>query len=77
MTKQQTQVCMCGKTVNLPDGEVKTTCTCNRVWEISTEGVLFTNLMFTFEPVEKIMPFLSKRRFERPRNKRKRKAGGR
>jgi len=72
MVKQKPQLCLCGKEVNLPDGEVKTVCSCSRPWEISTEGILFTNLMFSFEPVEKVAPFLTK---DRPRNKRKRKAG--
>ena len=73
MVKQKPQLCLCGLEVNLPDGEVKTLCTCGRSWEINTEGVLFTNLRFAFEPVEKVVPFLTKG--ERVRNKRKRRAG--
>jgi len=76
MVKQATQTCLCGKEVNLPDGEVKITCLCSRVWEISTEGVLFTNLMFPFCQGEcsrrDNVPIVAKR--ERPRNKRKRRA---
>jgi len=76
MTKQQTQTCLCGKDVNLPDGEIKTTCTCGRPWEISTGGALFTNLMFPFCQGEcsrrEIAPIVAKR----VRNKRKRRALG-
>ena len=76
MVKQSAQTCLCGKEVNLPDGEVKTTCSCGRSWEISTEGVLFTNLMFPFCqsecPSQAIVPKVA-----RVRNKRKRRAGSR
>jgi len=78
MTKQQNQTCLCGKEVNLPDGEVKITCPCGRTWEISTEGVLFTNLMFPFCQGEcsrrENVHIVAKR--ERPRNKRKRRVLG-
>ena len=73
MVKQVAQFCICGKEVNLPDGEVKTTCSCGRSWEISTEGVLLTNLMFPFcqeDCSQKIVPIVAKR----VRNKRRRKA---
>jgi len=76
MVKQATQICMCGEIVNLSDGEVKITCSCGRTWEISTEGVLLTNLMFPFCQREcsrrENVPIVAKR--ERPRNKRKRRA---
>jgi len=76
MTRQKAQTCLCGKEVNLPDGEVKTTCSCGRSWEISTGGVLFTNLMFPFCQGEcsrqTNVPIVAKA--ERVRNKRKRKA---
>jgi len=75
MVKQKPQLCLCGKEVNLPDGEVKITCSCGRTWEISTEGTWFTNLMFPFCQGEcskrEIVPIMAKR----PRNKRKRRAG--
>ena len=71
---QPTQQCLCGRTMNFPDGEIKTVCQCSRVWEISTEGTWFTNLMFSFCQREcsrqTIVPIVAKR----PRNKRKRRA---
>jgi len=73
---QPTQTCLCGRTMNFPDGEIKTVCQCSRVWEISTEGIWFTNLMFPFCQGEcsrqTIVPKVA-----RVRNKRKRKAGSR
>ena len=77
MTKQETQLCLCGRTMIFPDGEIKAACQCGRVWEISTEGIWFTNLMFPFCQGEcsrrEIAPIVAK--VERVRNKRKRKAG--
>jgi len=73
---QPTQSCLCGRTMRFPDGEIKTVCQCNRVWEISTEGTWFTNLMFPFCQREcskrEIVSIVAKR--ERVRNKRKRRA---
>jgi len=75
---QPKQQCLCGRTMIFPDGEIKTVCQCNRVWEISTEGTWFTNLMFPFCQGEcsrkTIVPIVA--RVERPRNKRKRRALG-
>jgi len=75
---QPTQLCLCGRTMNFPDGEIKTVCQCNRVWEISTEGIWFMNLMFPFCQGEcskrENVPIVAKG--ERPRNKRKRRALG-
>jgi len=80
MVKQKQQTCLCGSIMDFPDGEVKATCKCSRVWELDNGGIWFTNLRFPFsqEPAsvsEQIVPFLVKKKYERPRNKRKRRAG--
>ena len=70
-TIQSTQTCICGLTMTFPEGEVRATCSCERVWEISTGGIWFTNLNIAFpsEAQEKVLARA------RVRNKRKRKAG--
>jgi len=69
VVKQPTQTCICGKEMSFPCGEIKCVCSCERIWEISSSGVWFTNLNLSFEPQIKNLTM------PRVRNKRKRKAG--
>lgn len=48
MTKRSLQTCQCGKPMEFPDGQVKTTCPCGQVWEMDCGGYWFTNLVIPF-----------------------------
>jgi len=63
MTKQKDQICTCGKVMNFPDGQIKTTCPCGTIWEMDEGGVWFSQL---------VIPFATKG--AKVRNKRKRRA---
>jgi hypothetical protein len=82
MVKQSSSVsCICGRTIQFPEGEIKTKCSCGTVWECGPEGYWYAE-----EPVVEFAPILAKpakvrSRAEKyrnyPKSKRKRKAGKR
>lgn len=82
MQKQSLQTCSCGQALDLPEGEVKTICSCGLVWEIDNGGFWFTNLIIRFDPPSP-KPKVSKvvNRAERyrnyPKSKQKRRKAGR
>lgn len=42
MVKQAIQTCICGQTMDFPEGEVKAICPCGAVWECRPEGYWYT-----------------------------------
>ncbi|WP_206752224.1 hypothetical protein [Desulfosporosinus fructosivorans] len=38
VVKQEHVICVCGRRVDFPEGQIRTSCQCGSNWEIATEG---------------------------------------
>lgn len=90
LLKQQslTQTCLCGQVIKFPEGEVRSICDCEAVWECGPEGYWYTQSIII--PVALIDPkplvvcsskskperYERYRKYQKPKHKKKGRKGG-